>query len=144
MAGELDPRAAREPEVAALAHDAAAQLARVDADRVAGAVLGGVVGLVARLDIDAQGARHQGQDHAQELGWGPALPTWQKKRNRLIAPIRAEVETIFAILKRRMAYRGVHYIGLVKNAAYLLLLAIAYNMRRAADIAAPRLQSVRT
>jgi IS5 family transposase len=69
-------------------------------------------------------------------GGGPRLTFWQKRRNALIAPIRAEVETVFAVLKRRMAYASVRYIGLAKNAAHFLLLAIAYNMRRAADIAA--------
>ena len=65
----------------------------------------------------------------------PRLPHWQQTRNRLIAPIRAEVETIFAILKRRMGYERVRYVGLVKNAAHFLLLTLAYNMRRAADMA---------
>jgi len=63
-------------------------------------------------------------------GGGPALSYWQQRRNALIAPIRASVETVFAVLKRRMAYYRVRYIGLLKNAAHLLLLALAYNMRR--------------
>jgi len=64
----------------------------------------------------------------------PRLPHWQAARNRLISPIRAEVETIFAIFKRRMGYHTVRYVGLAKNASHLLLLSLAYNMRRAADI----------
>ena len=67
-------------------------------------------------------------------GGGPPLSAWQKRHNRLIAPIRAEVETVFAVLKRRMDYSRVRYIGLAKNAAHLLILAIAYNMRRAAAL----------
>ena len=43
--GELDPRALGEAEVAALPHDAAAQVERVDADRVRGAVARVGVGL---------------------------------------------------------------------------------------------------
>lgn len=68
-------------------------------------------------------------------GGGPKLTPWQRRRNALIARRRAEVETIFAVFKRRMRYRAVRYVGLIKNAAHLLLLAIAYNMRRAVDLA---------
>lgn len=67
-------------------------------------------------------------------GGGPALTRWQQRRNTLIAVIRASVETVFAVLKRRMAYYRVRYIGLTKNAAHLLLLALAYNMRRASAL----------
>jgi IS5 family transposase len=67
-------------------------------------------------------------------GGGPPLSYWQQRRNALIAPIRASVETVFAVLKRRMAYHHVRYIGLPKNAAHFVLLALAYNMRRAAAL----------
>ena len=67
-------------------------------------------------------------------GGGPAVSYWQQRRNTLIAVIRASVETVFAVLKRRMAYYRVRYIGLAKNAAHLLLLALAYNMRRASAL----------
>jgi IS5 family transposase len=60
----------------------------------------------------------------------PNLPPWLARRNRLIAPIRASVETVFAVFKRRMRFVRARYIGKVKNAAHLLLLAVAYNMRR--------------
>jgi IS5 family transposase len=76
-------------------------------------------------------------------GGGAPLSRWQKLHNRLIAPRRAEVETVIAIFKRRLGYSAVRYLGLLKNQAHLLLLAIAYNMRRAADLAAaPRPHSV--
>jgi IS5 family transposase len=65
-------------------------------------------------------------------GGGPALNSWQKRRNRLIAPIRSQVETVFAVLKKHMRYRRVKYLGLAKNQTHLHLLAFAYNMRRAA------------
>jgi len=68
-------------------------------------------------------------------GGGPPLTPWQKRHNRLISPIRASVETIFAILKRRMGYVRVRYVGLAKNQAHFLMLAMAYNMRRAAGMA---------
>lgn len=60
----------------------------------------------------------------------PVLPRWAARRNALIAPIRASVETVFAVLKRRMRFIRARYIGLAKNHAHFLLLAIAYNMRR--------------
>jgi transposase, IS5 family len=60
----------------------------------------------------------------------PVLPAWAARRNALIAPIRASVETVFAVLKRRMRFIRARYIGLAKNHAHFLLLAIAYNMRR--------------
>ena len=69
-------------------------------------------------------------------GGGPELSPWQQRRNALIARRRAEVETVFAVLKRRLFYRAARYVGLIKNAAHLLLLAIAYNMRRVADLRA--------
>jgi IS5 family transposase len=65
-------------------------------------------------------------------GGGPPLTASQKRHNRLIGPLRAAVETVFATLKRRMAYTRVRYVGLVKNEAHLILLALAYNIRRAA------------
>lgn len=67
-------------------------------------------------------------------GGGPRLSHWQRLHNRLITPIRSRVETVFAVFKRHLGYRRVRYIGLVKNQAQLLLLAIAYNMRRAATL----------
>jgi IS5 family transposase len=33
-----------------------------------------------------------------------------------------------------MSYTRVRYVGLIKNAAHLFMIAIAYNMRRAAHI----------
>ena len=40
------------------------------------------------------------------------------------------------VLKRRMHFVRTRYIGLLKNAAHLLLLAIAYNMRRVVALTA--------
>lgn len=68
-------------------------------------------------------------------GGGPKLSHWQKLHNRLITPIRSRVETVFAILKKHMRYRRVRYLGLIKNQTQLLLLTLAYNMRRAAVLA---------
>lgn len=80
---------------------------------------------------------HGIKDRIMHKSWGggPALSIRQKRHNRLIAPIRAEVETVFAVIKRRMRYTRVRYRGTVKNAAHLLILAMAYNMRTAARLA---------
>ncbi len=61
----------------------------------------------------------------------PALPHWQQRRNRLIAPIRANVERLFGTLKRSYGYRRVRYRGIAKNQSHLHLLCIAINLRRA-------------
>jgi transposase, IS5 family len=52
-------------------------------------------------------------------------------RNRAIAPLRAPVERVFAIMKRHYGYARVRYRSLVKNALQLQLLALAMNLRRA-------------
>jgi IS5 family transposase len=67
-------------------------------------------------------------------GGGPPLSAWQKRHNALIAPIRAEVEGVFATLKRWMNFAQVRYRGLRKNASHACLLAIAYNMNRSLRI----------
>lgn len=68
-------------------------------------------------------------------GGGPPLSPWQKRHNALIAPIRAEVEGVFATLKRWLGFARVRYRGLGKNASHLNLLAMAYNMKRALKLA---------
>ncbi len=60
-----------------------------------------------------------------------ALPPWQAKRNRLISPIRCAVERTFGTLKRTYGYRRVRYRSLVANRLQLILLCIAFNLRRA-------------
>ncbi|NKB55012.1 MAG: IS5 family transposase [Alphaproteobacteria bacterium] len=61
----------------------------------------------------------------------PALPHWQQVRNRLISPIRANVERLFGTLKRSYRYRRARYRGMQKNQSHLHLLCIAMNLRRA-------------
>lgn len=60
----------------------------------------------------------------------PELPPRLKRLNRLIARRRAAVETTFATWKRRMGLTGVRYIGLAKAAGQLLMVAMAFNLRR--------------
>jgi IS5 family transposase len=64
-------------------------------------------------------------------GGGPALTPWQKRHNALIALVRAEVEGVFATLKRWFGFGCVRYRGLARNASHLHLLGLAYNMKRA-------------
>jgi IS5 family transposase len=66
----------------------------------------------------------------------PELPPRLKRYNLLIARRRAQVETTFATLKRRMRLTCIRYVGLIKATGQVLLAAIAFNMRRWATIAA--------
>lgn len=66
----------------------------------------------------------------------PELPARLKRYNRLIARRRAQVETTFATLKRRMRLTCIRYVGLMKASGQVLLASIAFNMRRWATIAA--------
>jgi len=59
------------------------------------------------------------------------LTHWQKTRNRLIIPIRSQVEKLFGTLKRSYGLNRARYRGLRKNASHLHLMCIALNMRRA-------------
>lgn len=68
-------------------------------------------------------------------GGGPPLTRWQQRHNRLIAPIRAQVEGVFATLKRWLGMSQVRYKGLAKNRSHWFLVALAYNMNRALKLA---------
>ena len=68
-------------------------------------------------------------------GGGPQLSVWQKRHNALIAAARAEVEGVFATLKRWLGLAQVRYRGLLKNDSHLQLVALAYNMKRALKLA---------
>jgi len=64
-----------------------------------------------------------------------ALPHWQQRRNALIAPIRRKVEHVFGTLKRSYGWFRMRYFSLRANAAHLYLVAVAYNLRRALNLA---------
>jgi len=68
-------------------------------------------------------------------GGGPPLSRWQHRHNALIAPIRAEVEGVFATLKRWLGLSKVRYRGLAKNLSHFTLAATAYNMKRSLKLA---------
>jgi IS5 family transposase len=69
-------------------------------------------------------------------GGGPKVRASQKRHNALISKIRAEVEGVFATLKRWLGFDRVRYRGLPRNSAHLQLVALAYNMRRSLKLAA--------
>lgn len=58
------------------------------------------------------------------------LTPQQKRFNRLVAPIRAFVEHLFAWIKGRLNHRRVRYRGLARNALDFALSAMAYNFSR--------------
>lgn len=60
----------------------------------------------------------------------PKLPPRLARYNQLIARRRAAVETTFATWKRRMGLTAIRYLGLRKAAAQILLVAMAFNLRR--------------
>jgi IS5 family transposase len=59
----------------------------------------------------------------------------ERARNRAIAPVRAQVERTFAILKRWYGYTRVRYRNLARNSLQLHLLCLALNLRRALVLA---------
>ena len=66
----------------------------------------------------------------------PELPRWKRRRNKLIAPLRAPVERVFAVLKRGYGYRQASYMSLERNAAELQLKCAAFNLARGARLLA--------
>jgi IS5 family transposase len=65
-----------------------------------------------------------------------ALTPRQQRLNDLISRRRAAVETTFATWKRRMGLTRVRYVGLIKVTGQILLIAMAFNLRRAAALTA--------
>ena len=60
----------------------------------------------------------------------------QQRLNDLIANRRAAVETTFATWKRRMGLTRTRYIGLAKVTGQILMVAMAFNLRRVASLTA--------
>lgn len=67
----------------------------------------------------------------------PKLPPRLARLNQLIARQRAAVETTFATWKRRMGLSGIRYIGLAKASGQILMVAMAFNLRRWAALNPP-------
>lgn len=66
----------------------------------------------------------------------PELPPRQKRRNRLIARVRAAVERPFAMFKERYGLRRMRFYTFVRNRTQVVLACCAYNMRRAIGVLA--------
>ena len=81
-------------------------------------------GTKSAVDPDADWTRSQGGRRS----WG--LPHWQRRRNELIAPVRASVEDVFGTLKRSYGYGRVRG----RNAVEMWLKLMAYNLRRAVEL----------
>lgn len=60
----------------------------------------------------------------------PELPPRQKRRNQLIAKVRAAVERPFAVFKESYAMRRLRFFNLAANRTQCMLAACAYNLRR--------------
>jgi transposase, IS5 family len=65
------------------------------------------------------------------------LPPKQKRRNRLIAKVRAAVERPFAIVKEHYSMRRIRFFNLATNRTQCLLAACAYNLRRTVSALQP-------
>ena len=57
-----------------------------------------------------------------------------REDNRHKSRVRANIERVFAHLKKWQHYRRVRYLGLAKNQLELTLKAVAYNLKRLASI----------
>jgi IS5 family transposase len=74
--------------------------------------------------------QHRRNKHQQ------VLPHWQGVRNKLIGRVRQAVERTFSQLKSRYRFTRMRYKGIEANVFHLDLVAIAYNLRTAAALAA--------
>ena len=59
------------------------------------------------------------------------LSPHQRRRNRLISPLRAAVEPLFGTLKRSYGWARARYRRLAANAVHFVFLCVAINLRRA-------------
>lgn len=64
------------------------------------------------------------------------LTEQDRRRNRRKTAVRRHIERIFAQLKQWQGYRRVRYLGLARNQLELTLKAVAYNLKRMAQIVA--------
>ena len=70
----------------------------------------------------------------------PELPPRQKRRNRLIARVRAAVERPFAVFKESYGLRRMRFYTFGRNRTQVVLACCAYNLRRAVGALAPTLK----
>jgi IS5 family transposase len=62
----------------------------------------------------------------------------QKKRNRMIAKVRAAVERPFAVFKQQYGMRRLRFFNRATNRTQCLLAACGYNLQRAASVLFPK------
>lgn len=74
---------------------------------------------------------HAGRRHRR-------LKPWQRWMNRTLAPIRGAVERVFGTLKRSYRADRARFWNGARNAVDLTVKVLAYNLRRALNLAAPR------
>lgn len=67
----------------------------------------------------------------------PELPAWKKRRNKMIARVRAAVERPFAVFKEHYRLRRMRFYTLVRNRAQVILACCCYNLRRAVSVLMP-------
>ena len=66
---------------------------------------------------------------------GAPLSEEDRKRNKEISKIRAQVKRPFAIIKSKWGHARARYIEFFRNEVHLLLISMAYNLRRACSLA---------
>jgi transposase, IS5 family len=67
----------------------------------------------------------------------PELPPRQKRRNQMIARVRAAVERPFAVFKERYGLRRMRFYTFARNRVQVVLACCAYNLRRTVGPLAP-------
>jgi IS5 family transposase len=65
----------------------------------------------------------------------PTLSARHTHRNNLIGRVRGRVETVWAFMKRILGYSRVRYFNGARNRVQFALLCMAYNLRRAPQLA---------
>lgn len=61
----------------------------------------------------------------------PVLPAREARRNRALAPLRSAVERVFGTLKRTYGLSRMRFMGLQRNAGWMMIALTALNLRRA-------------
>ncbi len=84
-----------------------------------------------RAALEARGIKDRIQHRRSRMQ--RELPHWQTVRNKLIGRVRSAVERTFSVLKGRYRLTRMRYRGLAANALHFDLIAIAYNLQRAAS-----------
>jgi IS5 family transposase len=74
---------------------------------------------------------HAGRRHRR-------LKPWQRWMNKTLAPVRSAVERVFGTLKRSYRADRARFWNGARNAVDLTVKALAYNLRRALNLAETR------